>query len=58
MIVPIGEQHNDQILKKITKLKGELIIDDLIKVRFVPLLEGKKRTSEKFIFFNIYFSWL
>ena len=42
MIVPIGEQHNDQILKKITKLKGELIIDDLIKVRFVPLLEGKE----------------
>ena len=43
MIVPIGEQHNDQILKKITKLKGELIIDDLIKVRFVPLLEGKEK---------------
>ena len=42
MIVPIGEQHNDQILKKITKLKGELIIDDLVKVRFVPLLEGKE----------------
>lgn len=42
MIVPIGEQHNDQILKKITKLKGELIVDDLVKVRFVPLLEGKE----------------
>ena len=28
--------------KKITKLKGELIIDDLVKVRFVPLLEGKE----------------
>ncbi len=43
MIVPIGDQHNDQTLKKITKLNGrELIIEDLVSVRFVPLLEGKK----------------
>ncbi len=42
MIVPVGEQHTDQILKKITKREGELVIDDLVKVRFVPLLEGKE----------------
>ncbi len=42
MIVPIGDQYNDQLLKKITKKKGELIINDLVNVRFVPLLEGKE----------------
>ncbi len=42
MIIPIGDQYDDQKLKKITKLKTELIIDDLVNVRFVPLLEGKE----------------
>lgn len=42
MILPIGDQHNDQRLKKISKKRGELIINDLVDVRFVPLLEGKE----------------
>jgi protein-L-isoaspartate(D-aspartate) O-methyltransferase len=42
MIVPIGDEHNNQILKKIVKVNQELIITNLIDVRFVPLLEGKE----------------
>ena len=42
MIIPIGEQHDDQILKKVIKTNGEIIIKDLVNVRFVPLLEGKE----------------
>ena len=42
MIVPIGEQHDDQILKKVIKINGEIIVKDLVNVRFVPLLEGKE----------------
>ena len=41
MIIPIGEQHEDQVLKLILK-NNELIIEELTKVRFVPLLEGKE----------------
>ena len=42
MIVPIGDQHNDQVLKKISKHNETLSITDLGSVRFVPLLEGKE----------------
>ena len=42
MIIPIGDQHNDQVLKKISKNKEKLSISDLGTVRFVPLLEGKE----------------
>ena len=42
MIVPIGDQHNDQVLKKISKNNKALSISDLGSVRFVPLLEGKE----------------
>ena len=42
MIVPIGDQHNDQVLKKISKNNKALSITDLGSVRFVPLLEGKE----------------
>ena len=42
MIIPIGEQHEDQVLKLILKKNNELIIEELTKVRFVPLLEGKE----------------
>ena len=40
MIVPIGETHNEQILKKVIKKKNKIEVFDLDKVRFVPLLEG------------------
>ncbi|GIR26577.1 MAG: protein-L-isoaspartate O-methyltransferase [Alphaproteobacteria bacterium] len=42
MIIPIGDQHNDQVLKKISKNGETLSITDLGSVRFVPLLEGKE----------------
>ena len=42
MIVPIGDQHNDQVLKKISKNNETITITDLASVRFVPLLEGKE----------------
>ncbi len=42
MIVPIGEEHEDQILKLIKKKNNRLTVNDLVSVRFVPLLEGKE----------------
>ena len=42
MVVPIGDDYEDQILKKVTKKKNNIIIDNLMDVRFVPLLEGKE----------------
>ncbi len=42
MIVPIGDQYNDQKLKKIEKKNKKIEIVDLGNVRFVPLLEGKE----------------
>ena len=42
MVAPIGDEHNDQVLKKISKNKETLSITDLGSVRFVPLLEGKE----------------
>ena len=42
MIVPIGDQYNEQKLQKITKNKENIEIEDLGSVRFVPLLEGKE----------------
>ena len=42
MIIPIGDQHDDQVLKKISKNNETLLITDLGSVRFVPLLEGKE----------------
>mgnify|MGYP001161462720 FL=1 len=42
MIIPIGDQHNDQILKSISKNNETLSVTDIGSVRFVPLLEGKE----------------
>ena len=42
MVIPIGDQHNDQILKRISKNKETISITDIGTVRFVPLLEGKE----------------
>ena len=43
MIIPIGDQHNDQILKRISRNHETLSITDIGNVRFVPLLEGKEK---------------
>ncbi len=41
MIIPIGEDYNQQVLKKLRKLKnGKISIENLSSVRFVPLVEG------------------
>ena len=43
MIIPIGEDNNDQILTLVRKNnEGYVFKSSLMKVRFVPLLEGKK----------------
>lgn len=43
MIIPIGEDNNDQTLTLVRKNnEGYVFKSSLMKVRFVPLLEGKK----------------
>ena len=41
MIIPIGEEHSNQVLKKIVKHGKEYSTQNIMEVRFVPLLEGK-----------------
>ena len=41
MIIPIGEDNNIQVLKRIVKKGKKILSQDLMEVRFVPLLEGK-----------------
>ena len=44
MIIPIGEENNDQILTLVKKNnEGHIKKISLMNVRFVPLLEGKKK---------------
>ena len=42
MIIPIGDDYSDQVLKKIKKKDNKVLSENLIGVRFVPLLEGKE----------------
>jgi len=41
MIIPIGEEHSNQVLKKIVKDGKKYSSQNIMEVRFVPLLEGK-----------------
>ena len=41
MVVPVGEENNNQTLFKIKKINNKIISKSLMKVRFVPLIEGK-----------------
>jgi protein-L-isoaspartate(D-aspartate) O-methyltransferase len=43
MVIPLGPQEGHQELARLTKTKGWLKRDNLIPVRFVPLLPGKAR---------------
>jgi protein-L-isoaspartate(D-aspartate) O-methyltransferase len=44
MVVPVGSRNGPQYIVKLTKQQnGELIREDLIAVRFVPLLPGQAR---------------
>ena len=42
MIIPVGDDYSDQVLKKIKKKDNKFLSENLIDVRFVPLLEGKE----------------
>ena len=35
------DEHDDQILKKVTKKGNDYLLEDILNVRFVPMLEGK-----------------
>ena len=41
MIIPVGEDNENQVLKKIIKKGDSFIVKNIMNVRFVPLLEGK-----------------
>jgi protein-L-isoaspartate(D-aspartate) O-methyltransferase len=43
MVLPLGPQQNTQRLTKLTKIGKEQFREDLILVRFVPLLPGQAR---------------
>ncbi|AMN41874.1 protein-L-isoaspartate(D-aspartate) O-methyltransferase [Rhodoplanes sp. Z2-YC6860] len=43
MVIPLGPQEGHQELARLTKTKGWLKRDNLIPVRFVPLLPGRAR---------------
>ena len=42
LIIPIGDDHNDQVLKKVVKENNDINVENIVDVRFVPLLEGKE----------------
>jgi protein-L-isoaspartate(D-aspartate) O-methyltransferase len=43
MVLPLGSHGGSQVLVKLTKKKDRIAREDLIPVRFVPLLPGKAR---------------
>ena len=44
MVLPLGPRNGTQYIVKVTKTAdGELVREDLIAVRFVPLLPGQAR---------------
>jgi len=47
MIVPVGKPHSVQSLMLIRKTAGKVIIDDLLPVRFVPMVEQEKQPIAK-----------
>jgi protein-L-isoaspartate(D-aspartate) O-methyltransferase len=43
MVLPLGSHAGTQVLVKLTKNKDRIAREDLIQVRFVPMLPGKAR---------------
>ena len=41
MVIPVGEDNDNQVLKKIIKKGDSITVKNMMNVRFVPLLEGK-----------------
>ena len=55
MIIPIGEDNDNQILKDYKKRKKSITTQNLMDVRFVPLVEGKSGVLIYEIIFYIFF---
>ena len=53
MILPIGESRDTQQLVQIDKTKDGLVTTDLLPVRFVPLLHGVAKDTERESFRDI-----
>jgi protein-L-isoaspartate(D-aspartate) O-methyltransferase len=43
MVLPLGPHNDAQVIVTLTKTKQGIAREDLIGVRFVPLLPGKAR---------------
>ena len=44
MVIPVGAEWSNQVLKLITKDKsGRIRTEDIMGVRFVPLVPGEKK---------------
>lgn len=41
MIIPVGDDYSPQVLKKVIKRENKILVENLMQVRFVPLVEGK-----------------
>ena len=41
MIINIGDDYRPQVLKKVIKKENKILVENLMQVRFVPLVEGK-----------------
>lgn len=42
MVLPVGARHQEQSIVRIRKAEGGLITEELLPVRFVPMLEGTR----------------
>ena len=40
MVVPVGETSHAQVLLKVTRMPADVDVQELLQVRFVPLLDG------------------
>ncbi len=40
LVIPVGEESGEQSLRIYRKQLGEVVVDDIIPVRFVPMLRG------------------
>ncbi|MGB1235656.1 MAG: hypothetical protein ACPG5U_07975, partial [Planktomarina sp.] len=48
MVVPVGQSDAVQTLVKVTKLDRGFDYEDILQVRFVPLVEGLGRDADRY----------
>ena len=53
MVIPIGEENNNQTLTIFKKVDDIMYREELMEVRFVPLLKGKKNHENNILFIVI-----